>query len=214
MNKNLEKTLIFVGGCITGAVSTFFISRRYFQKREDKAIESMKNDFKSNVNKIIERTETSETNLKSLGVLEESYDPLKNTSENDKFVAESLINQYKSSTPDVNFDYSETPIIISSEEFGDDPDYDIVTLTYYTDGTLCDDMDYPFEDVSQHVGDDYMTHFGEVDYSSVFVRNDVEKKYYEILFSQKSYDEVKESKPYLKHYQKLYPEMSDDDDQG
>jgi hypothetical protein len=87
----------------------------------------------------------------------------------------------------------EKPYTISPEEFRDS-DYEAVSLTYYADGTLTDDMDNIIEDVESMVGLDSLDHFGEYEDDSVFVRNDEAQCDYEILRDSRNYADVK--KPY------------------
>ena len=53
------------------------------------------------------------------------------------------------------------------------------------------------EDVEGTIGLDVSAHFGEFEDDSVHVRNDREKCEYEILFDQRTYDDVLKQKPYL-----------------
>ena len=71
--------------------------------------------------------------------------------------------------------------------------YETESLTYYSDGVLTDEYDNPIEDIERLVGSDALTHFGEYEDDSVFVRNDDLKTDFEIL------------KDYAKYYDK-YPE--------
>ena len=91
--------------------------------------------------------------------------------------------------------------VIPPEEFGDLDEYDKVSLTYYADGTLADEKDRPMsaEDISETVGRDAVTHFGEYEDDSVFVRNDNLKADYEILADKRTYAELLKEKPYLVH---------------
>ena len=74
------------------------------------------------------------------------------------------------------------PYVISPEEFGDNvDDYELISLNYYEDGVLADDWDEPIEDIDKVVGKDSLTHFGEYEDDSVYVRNDRLKCEYEIL---------------------------------
>ena len=88
-------------------------------------------------------------------------------------------------------EYSENaPYVISPEEFATDDEYQTESLTYYACGTLTDDFDNPIEDVDAMVGD-ALSHFGEYEDDSVFVRNDRYKCNYEILKDVRSFAEVK-----------------------
>lgn len=79
------------------------------------------------------------------------------------------------------------PYVIPPEIFGEEDSYDTVSLTYYADGVLTDDMDDPIENVDDIVGEDSLNHFGEYEEDSVFVRNDGLKCDYEILFDSRNY---------------------------
>lgn len=81
------------------------------------------------------------------------------------------------------------PYVISPEEFGEIEEYDKVSLTYYADHVLADDNDDAIEDVDDVVGTESLSHFGEYEDDSVFVRNDRLKCDYEILLDQRKFME-------------------------
>ena len=83
----------------------------------------------------------------------------------------------------------DAPYVIPPEEFGE-TDYEIISLTYYADGILADDMDDIVDDVDDIVGADSLTHFGEYEEDSVFVRNDLREVDYEILRDPRKYSDV------------------------
>lgn len=93
------------------------------------------------------------------------------------------------------------PRVISPDEFGDQDEYDQVSLTYYSDGTVTDDNDRAMseDEIEETIGKDSLTHFGEYEADSVFVRNDRLKADYEILMDLRTYAEILQEKPYLKH---------------
>ena len=88
------------------------------------------------------------------------------------------------------------PYVIPPEQFGDDENYDQISLTYYADGVLADENDEVIEDVEDAVGIDSLNHFGEYEDDSVFVRNEARKCDYEILLDQRTYSEVAEDMPH------------------
>lgn len=89
--------------------------------------------------------------------------------------------------------------MISPDEFGDQDEYDQISLTYYSDGTVTDDNDRPMSDdeIEESIGKDSLTHFGEYEDDSVFVRNDRLKADYEILKDERTYADILREKPYL-----------------
>ena len=87
------------------------------------------------------------------------------------------------------------PYVISPCEFGE-CDYETVSLTYYADGILADELDEPIEDVDSVVGIESLSHFGEYEDDSVFVRNEPWKTDYEILFDPRNYADVMNLDPH------------------
>lgn len=91
------------------------------------------------------------------------------------------------------------PIIIRPEEFGEDSSYETMTLLSYTDGLVSDDAFELIEDVRGAIGD-AVQHMGEFEEDVIHVRNDRLKVYYEVLRSEKSYqDDILRERPYLEH---------------
>lgn len=93
----------------------------------------------------------------------------------------------------------QAPHVISPDEFGDQDGYEEISLTYYTDGVVTDDNDRAMDDdeIEETIGKDSLTHFGEYEDDSVFVRNDRLKVDYEILMDPRTYADLLREKPYL-----------------
>lgn len=91
---------------------------------------------------------------------------------------------------------SNKPYVIFPEEFGEDEEYEKISLTYYADQVLADENDELVEDVEGAVGFKSLTHFGEYEDDSVFVRNDRLKCDYEILLDQRTYSDVVKTRPH------------------
>lgn len=72
------------------------------------------------------------------------------------------------------------PYVISPDEFGE-CGYETVNLTYYSDDVLVDENDELVDDISEIVGEDFTSHFGEYEEDSIYMRNDSKKCDYEIL---------------------------------
>lgn len=72
--------------------------------------------------------------------------------------------------------------VISPDELGLNPEYEIISLTYYVgDDTLADDVDDAINDIDATVGEQALRSFGEYEDDAVHVVNDTLKCYYEIL---------------------------------
>ena len=82
-----------------------------------------------------------------------------------------------------------TPYVIKPDEF-DAGDYDVITLRYYDDDVVTMDNTgrvLTEDEIEECVGLDSLTHFGEYEEDSVFVRNDNLKIDYEILRDEDDY---------------------------
>ena len=86
-------------------------------------------------------------------------------------------------------DMTTKPYVISPDDFGD-LDYKIVSLIYYADKILADYDGNVIEDVDRRIGKDSLTHFGEYDEDSVYVRNDELKTDYEIVLDLEKYSNL------------------------
>lgn len=82
------------------------------------------------------------------------------------------------------------PYVIPPEQFGEEDDYDRISLTYYADQILADESGDIVEDVEETIGFDSLSHFGEYEDDSVFVRNDCRKCDYEILLDHRTYSSI------------------------
>lgn len=80
--------------------------------------------------------------------------------------------------------------IISPEEYGEEEDYECISLTLYKDGYLVDDDGTIVNDVEYHVGDEALSRIGEFEENSVYVRNDELKHFYEVLYVNENYTDV------------------------
>lgn len=86
---------------------------------------------------------------------------------------------------------SVAPYVITDEEFGDNDDYDQVTLFwYYKDNILATDEDLEIENKESTIGN-ALEEFKKDHYlERLYVRNESEETDYEILISEKHFYEV------------------------
>lgn len=82
------------------------------------------------------------------------------------------------------------PYVIPPDEFSEFEDYEAISLTYYSDGYLADDMDELVEDIEGTIGLESLNHFGEYEDDTVFVRNDALKCDYEICMDVRRYKDI------------------------
>lgn len=187
MTSVLNKIFIFITGAALGSVVTWkVLQKRYNERINEEMTEFKKAQRDESMEKLeqmhadlVEKKEEVEAHEATLKVDENGpalTKPIENWETTSKHYRGILENEGYSD------DDGPAPYVIPPEEFGNDADeYDLISLNYYEDGVLADDWDDVIEDVDRVVGKDSLTHFGEYEDDSVYVRNDRLKCEYEIL---------------------------------
>lgn len=181
-------------GAAIGSIVTYKVTKTKFERIIQDEIDSVKETFDKYKSNIPDTQSTPEE---------------EDVSSQDGHGYTSLIDRcnynacYEDDSENSQKEEEETPVdkpyVIAPEDFGELDGYDVISLIYYDDDVLCDDQDELVEDVEATVGESSLTHFGEYEDDSVFVRNDTLKCDFEILRSaRKYYGDVYESKPYLR----------------
>lgn len=163
----MKKFVIFALGAAIGSAVTYFV---------------MKNRYE-------EYTEIEEVEVEDDVV--EVADETKDTKPADeKEKLKDLTKEYwKEEDAEMDDDYGK-PYVISPDEFGEKDGFDTISLTYYADGVLTDELNIPIEDIEGMVTHDALKHFGEYEDDSVFVRNEGHEIDYEILKDLRKYSDV------------------------
>lgn len=192
MKEYISKALIFLTGIAVGAAISWKYAETKYKKIAEEEIKSVK--------------ETFENRLKNVKRLEDVAKSVIDISEKEKQQKEVDLKEYtdiikheeyvQTDQADISKDVKEgkimadRPYIISPEEFGENPYYDTISLTYYSDKVLTDEDDIEIEDVDGLIGEDSLNHFGEYEDDSVFVRNDELQTDYEILLDERAYYDI------------------------
>lgn len=207
MNKFIRDVIMFtVGAGIGTAVTYKVISAKYEQILQDeiesvKAVFSQKKNDKEDI-PVEDTDEEPEAEISEEDAKEDFMEYAKKVKDSG-YINYSDISKPEESKPVVlkrEEEDSTKPYVIAPEEFGELYDYDTISLTYFKDGVLTDSYDEPIEDIDATVGEDFHTHFGEYEDDSVFIRNDVRKADYEILYDTRTYASVLEAKSYQNNY--------------
>lgn len=192
-NSTLTSTFMFLAGAAVGAGVTWKLLKTKFEKIAQEEIDSVKEVFSKRYGKpeldtdelVCEDERTPEPVVEDGGpsvrdyaavLAKNGYTDYANTVVEKKEIAAVTRN--------------DGPYVISPEEFGSNDDYETISLTYYSDGVVADDMDYRVEDLDEIIGIESLNRFGEYEDDSVFVRNDEMKIDYEILLDQRRYADV------------------------
>lgn len=184
MNNTLRNFFIFAVGATIGSAATWYLIKTKYERIANEEIESVKEAFAPKKFEPIEESKSNSNSNSNMATYEKVLGNLNYTNypevtnDNDKKGVEEMTEKKK------------RPYVISPDEFGNIPEYDAVSLNYYSDGVLANDWDEIIEDVDDVVGEESLTHFGEYEADSVFVRNDDAATDYEILRDLRNYWDV------------------------
>ena len=192
MNRKLSNVLLFTAGVAVGSLVTW----RYFKTKYE-VVED----------EIEEKTEEPEGESEEEGpeVLKSktSYKkpPLKEyvkMVESNGYAPKTHVEEVEEEIANGEWDDKDVyePFIIRPDEYGELHAYETLSLNYYADGVLTDELDNPIEDVESLVPADFADHFGEYDDNAVFVRNDNLECDYEILRDLRKFTDVVGEYPY------------------
>lgn len=186
----------FTIGALAGAASAWYFAKKKYELIAQEEIDSVKEVYSNKVTKDISNVSVEDyVKAKATTVDEKKTDDIMeyaNKLSQAGYVDYSAIKEDKKE--DVMSE--DKPYIIPPDEYGELDDYECVSLTYYSDEILADDMDELVDDVEAIVGKDSLEHFGEYEDDSVFVRNDALKADYEILLDNRKYSDVIKAMPY------------------
>lgn len=187
MKQKLLYLVMFAAGATIGSAVSWQLAKNKYKQIADEEIQSVKDAFSKKENDINTKLSTANAMLKKNMV----NNDLNNTHK-DAYKDILTTNKYLySENTSAKKEVPETgPYVISPDEFGELDDYETISLTYYSDKVLADDMDQVIDDYLVCVGNDFMNHFGEYEDDSVFIRNDVRKCDYEILYDLRPYSEL------------------------
>lgn len=197
MNKNVLCIITFGAGAAIGAGTAWYITKRSFEARTDEEIESVRQAYEKRYKKLEEDLYKSDGESSVLINPEPKQEPVKREEKVVKKAAEKPnIIDYRSYYEGSEDRATLEPEIINENEYGENPNYRKVELTHTADGYLLDEDGEPIDDESGIVGytseeiEDQYIESGE---DVVYIRNDDREVYYEVLRSEKFYDEGDES---------------------
>lgn len=188
----MKGLFIFAAGLAIGAVAGACVIKNKVLADAKEEIEEVREYYRS---KSVEATdevveEVKEVVEEVVEEVKEVVQEIKNDSNKRTYVNyNKLASTYKPQEEPTRFD---DPFIIDPSEFGEDPEYDTMTLTYFADGVLVDDVDEVIEEPDIVVGLENLKVFEEFGASSIYVRNDIYKTDYEVIRDDWNYSDLKE----------------------
>ncbi len=186
----MKNILIFLAGGIVGSVITAKFVEKYYKEAADAEIESVVDHFK-NAKKEIEKKGTLEVDGNKTEVK-----AIKNKEEEKEL--KEIINSENYDPSKINSDIGEKTIecqiesitgieIIDPMDFGEDDNFETKSWMFWADNVLTNEYDEIVEDPQEFIGD-ALSRFGNED-DSIYVRNRANNTDYEILKSEKSFNE-------------------------
>ena len=195
MNRKLSNVLLFTAGVAVGSLVTW----RYFKTKYEVVEDEIEEKTEENEGE----TETEDEDPE---VLESKSNygkkpPLKEyvkMVEDNGYVPKTHMEEVEEEIANGELGDKDVyePFIIRPDEYGELHAYETLSLNYYADGVLTDELDNPIEDVESLVPADFADHFGEYDDNAVFVRNDNLECDYEILRDLRKFTDVVGEYPY------------------
>lgn len=196
MNKKLTYGLIFVFGASLGAVVTWKFLDLKYKNLAQKEIDSVKESF-DKWKKDIARGQKLADEAKTKPAISEYTEKMAELGYKTDYTKNNISNLSKQIDFEECSKYDmaengviEEPEIIPPDEFGENEEYDTVSLLYFADNFLTDENYELVLDLENTITEEALDHFGEWEDDSVFVRNDRLKIYYEILKDQRYFEEV------------------------
>ena len=181
----IKYALIFTAGAVLGAVSAVAMVKEKYESLAQIEIETIRRYYKEKMKK----EEKVEEPVKEEKVYEDITNNYKgNTVEEKPFIqkGDEIVDPY------------DIPYIIDSEEFGEEEEYDTMTLTYFEDKVLVDDVDDVIEDKDTVVGLENLKIFEEFPgCTTIYVRNDIWKTDFEIIKDDWNWSDLQETEEKL-----------------
>lgn len=193
MGDSVKNFIIFAAGAAIGSVITWNFVKAKYEQIANEEITSVKDTYAKKLEEIRDREIEEE-----LGEDDED-DFYEEDTDEEEFSEGDMENYYDAVREYEHNDYDNSaqnelevdkPYVISPEEFGEFDNYEQISLTYYDDGYLADDMDDLVEDVEDIIGWELLNHIGEYEEDAIHIRNDSLKTDYEILRVMDRYSDI------------------------
>lgn len=187
----MKGLLIFAAGLAVGAVAGAVIVKNKVLADAKAEIEEVREYYRESRGQKdehveeVKEVEKKEYELKDIQIKDEPKTEKEHTNYNQ--IAKMYTSKNEFQTP-----MYDDPFVIDPSEFGENPEYDTETLTYFADGVLVDDVDDVIEEPDIVVGLENLKVFEEFGATTVYVRNDIYKTDYEIIRDDWNYSDLKE----------------------
>lgn len=173
MYNGLKYAFAFAGGAAVGGIVAWRLLKTVYERLAQEEIKNVKEVYTKKFGEPEENTEEEPATDED----EDDYEYL---------VFEGITQEYKTEEGGSDSMKNDGPKVIDPTVFGEDG-YEGVSLIYWADGVLTDDLNQVVDNVEETVGFESLTHFGEYEDDAVHVRNERLKCDYEILMETREY---------------------------
>lgn len=189
MNNKAIFVVAFSVGMAVGSVGTWYCIKKKYEELAQEEIDSVKQVFLKREKEL--KGDEIKKNIAENVKAGDQEKPM-SIKEYASFLQKQGYTNYSDTNEAENKEETKSvkPYVIPPEQFGEIEEYDQIELTYYADHILADENDDIVEDVEEAIGFESLSHFGEYEDDSVFVRNDERRCDYQILLDQGLYSDI------------------------
>lgn len=174
-----KKSLIvgFAIGAVTGSIAAWHFLNKKYEQLVQEEIESVKAAF--------ERYYTEVENI----IIEKPVVEETTVSKEEKEEYKEVVAETSYSSCDLTNGCSDPYVITPEELGGEQGEYNVLSLTYFSDGVLADDRGEVIN-IANAIGEEALEHFGIYEDDAVHVRNESWNTDFEIFLDERKYTEV------------------------
>ena len=210
MNNKVFGAIIFTAGAIIGSLVTWKVIKTKYEDIAQEEINSVKEEYTRLMVSMKKKLNDSVTYKDDNNEDDRSEKDTDNIDDSIMTNYNEIIKSYRSSDDEENtqnekegeekeedndgVSYMEAPYVISPDDFGSIPGYNVEPLDYFADGILADGWGVEL-DIAETIGEDAINHFGDYDDDVVYVRNEQTKLEYEVTRDPRTYAEAVRTNP-------------------
>lgn len=210
MNNKVFGAIIFTAGAIIGSLVTWKVIKTKYEGIAQEEIDSVKEEYTRLMVSMKKKLNDSVTYKDDNNEDDESEKDTDNIDDSIMTNYNEIIKNYCSSDEEEDnqnekkgdekekdndgVSYMKAPYVISPDDFGSVPGYNVEPLDYFADGILADGWGVEL-DIADTIGEDAVNHFGDYDDDVVYVRNEQTELEYEVTRDPRTYAEAVRTNP-------------------
>ena len=210
MNNKVFGAIIFTAGAIIGSLVTWKVIKTKYEDIAQEEVDSVKEEYTRLMVSMKKKLNESVTYKDDNNEDDRSEKDTDNIDDSIMTNYNEIVKDYRSSDDEENtqnekegeekeedndgVSYMEAPYVISPDDFGSVPGYNVEPLDYFADGILADGWGVEL-DIAETIGEDAINHFGDYDDDVVYVRNEQTKLEYEVTRDPRTYAEAVRTNP-------------------